>query len=135
MMALFHFDPLVFLSVMLMVICIDLLWYAPFAFGKFWLQIQRNWQPCPPHVGKGTLIMLGTQLGALLVINALENGLGIRDFYGGVILGLVCGLGLVGSFTLSNAFFFGIPLKLWAIDLTHQLWVIALAAGALAALN
>jgi hypothetical protein len=88
----------------------------------------------PTH-GKGVLLLLGTQLFALLVINALENGLSIRNFTEGVLLGLICGPGWVGSFTLSNALFFGIPLKLWALDLTHQLWVIALAAGTLAVLH
>jgi hypothetical protein len=58
----------------------------------------------PTH-GKGVLLLLGTQLFTLLVINALENGLGIRNFTEGVLLGLICGLGWVGSFTLSNALF------------------------------
>jgi hypothetical protein len=135
MMTLFTFDPLAFFTVALLVIGINILWYAPFAFGRFWLETQRNLSQSPPNTGQGVLLLMGTQLFALLVINGLENGLGIHNFTEGVMLGLVCGLGLVGSFTLSNAFFFGIPLKLWALDLTHQLWVIALAAGILAVLH
>ena len=135
MMALFTVDPLIFLTITLMAITMNILWYAPFAFGSFWLQTQQNLPHSPPSNAKGALLLFFTQACTLFVINALKNGLGIHTFGEGALLGLACGLGLVGSCTLNNAFFFSIPLKLWAIDLIHQLWVISLAAGTLAVLH
>ena len=124
-------DPVPLVMVTCTILLINSLWYAPFAFGGVWQKMQREQTSFVPSTKIGFIISLLTQFSSLWMISALEEGLGIQSFFEGFILGLLCGALFMGSFTLSNAFFFHIPLRCWALDFGHQLCIFAIGSGAL----
>ena len=130
-LALFKVEIYPLLAVTVTVLLINTLWYAPFAFGGVWKRMQRDLTPNRPCAQTGVLINFLTCILVLWLLSALQQGLNIRSFPDGVVLGFTCSLGFMGTFTLCNSFFFQIPLKCWALDFGFQLVIFTFASGAL----
>lgn len=129
------FEPIPILSVALMIIVFNAIWYAPFAFGKLWLRYHRRLNKKLPEAKSSIAFTLCTQLITFWIINALQAGLGITDLYDGALLGLVIGLGLIGPFSAANAVYFGLPIRLWAMDFAHHLLGLTIASAVLGAFH
>ena len=113
-------------------VVLNAVWYAPFAFGKIWLQYHHKLNKNLPEPRFSIAFSLCCQIITLCVLSALHNGLDVTRFSDGVFLGFILGIGLIGPFTAGNAIYFGLPLRLWALDFSHHLLVLALASGVLA---
>ena len=105
---------------------------APFVFGKLWLRYPRNLGKDLPTPKFGLVFWLCSHIVCICIVNGLQHGMGVQTFMEGLALGLILGIGVVGTFTAGNAIYFGLPIKLWILDTSHHLMVLALASGTLA---
>tara|TARA_Y100001968_G_C18895714_1_gene498326 strand:+ start:171 stop:578 length:408 start_codon:yes stop_codon:yes gene_type:complete len=131
----FTFEPLSILAATLLVVVLNAAWYAPFAFGKMWLQHHQRLKKKLPEAKLSIVFTLCSQILTLWIVSALQNGLGIDTFNEGVLLGFVLGLGLIAPFSAANAVYFGLPMQLWGLDFSHHLLVLAFSSGVLAAFH
>ena len=95
------------------------LWYGPL-FGSAWLAAMgkqaEELEPSPtPFV-----VSFFTALLTAMVLAALIGALGVTDWFGGLLLGLITGLGFIATAMASDTAFCGWGIKLFVIQAGYR---------------
>ena len=99
-------------------------WYGPL-FGKLWLRVIGKKEDEIQSSATMYLLPLLAGLASSYVLAAIITGLGITLWWQGISIGIILGLGLGASATLTTGTFEDSPRGAWLLFTAYQLVVFA----------
>ena len=109
-------------------------WYAPQVFGKTWMKLMNEKGEMKPDPIKLVSMFVIAMLIGLFLTHILVYTHAV-DFWGGLLVGIWTGFGLVALPTASGALASNTPWKLWAINAGYWVVSMGIMGGILAAMR
>lgn len=109
-------------------------WYSPAGFGKMWMKLAKVEMGSGKNMGMLYGVTFVSALVQATVLSLFIKYAGSVSALDGALIGLLVGIGFIGTSYLNQVTFGGKPLKLYYLDMGYYLVVLTLNGALIASL-